>query len=202
MSRPASVVFDLGNVLVSVDYSIAARKIAARATMSPAEVQRSLDHSPLLFRFETGRMTREEFFREACAATGFRGPLAEFCGYFSDIFTPIEPMIAAHARLRARGVPTFICSNTNELAVAHIARHFPFFARFDGYVYSYQVGAMKPAAKIYEAVERVTGQPGAAILFLDDRLENAQAGAARGWQVIHHQSPEKTLPELGRLGLL
>ena len=202
MRTPDVVVFDLGKVLVDFDYRIAARKIAARGRMSAEAVKQFIDHSPLLFRYETSQIDKQQFFEAVCEATGFRGTLEEFCRFFADIFTPIEPMIALHAQLRARGIPTFIFSNTNELAVAHIRQNFPFFARFDGYVYSYEQRAMKPEAKIYEVVERLTGHAGAEILYLDDRQENAEAGVARGWQVIQHETPEKTLPVFWRLNLL
>ncbi len=58
-------------------------------------------------------------------------------------------MIALHAELRGRGVPTYIFSNTNDLAIEHIRRNFPFFKNFVGYIYSYEIGAMKPDARIY-----------------------------------------------------
>ena len=202
MTTPEVVVFDLGKVLVDFDYAIAARNIATRGTMSAAEVQRFIDHSPLLFRYETGLMTKEQFFQEVSAATGFRDGLEEFGRIFADIFAPIEPMIALHAELRAREIPTFIFSNTNELAIAHITRHYPFFAQFTGYVYSYVHGAMKPDHKLYEVVERITGRTGASILYLDDRVENAEAGVRRGWQVVHHDVPEKSIARVRELKLL
>jgi len=99
-TAPEIVVFDLGKVLVDFDYGIAARKIAARGAMPAEEVKNFIDHSPLLSRYETGRMTKEEFFREVCAATGFRGDLEEFSRLFADIFTPIGPMVELHARLK------------------------------------------------------------------------------------------------------
>ena len=64
MNKPDVVVFDLGKVLVDFDYSIAARKIAAQSSFSPAQIQELLDHSPLLFRFEHGHLTSQEFFEE------------------------------------------------------------------------------------------------------------------------------------------
>lgn len=199
---PQVVVFDLGKVLVDFDYNIAARKIAARGRISTQEVKEVIDHSPLLFSYETGKMTKDQFFKEVCAATGFCGDLGEFSRSFSDIFVPIEPMLALHAQLHRRGVPTFIFSNTNELAVGHIQRSFPFFANFDGYIFSYEHGAMKPEQKIYEVVERMTGTAGKRILYLDDRRDNAEAGIRRGWQVIQHETPEKSKAILQQLGLL
>jgi len=201
MPPPNVVVFDLGKVLVDFDYSIAARKIAARSDLGSAAVQKMLDHAPLLFRFETGLVTREGFYREVCAGCGYRGGMEEFCAEFAAIFWEIEPMIALNATLRAHGVPTYIFSNTNDIAVTHIRERFPFFADFTGYILSYEHGAMKPDARLYEVVERTTGQSGGSIAYLDDRAENIATATARGWRALLHETPEKSLSAIRCLGL-
>ena len=111
-------------------------------------------------------------------------------------------MVELQAALRQRGLPTYIFSNTNDLAIAHIRRNFPFYGNFDGYILSYEHGVMKPEAGLYEVVERKCGRRGAEILYLDDRPENIAAGAARGWQVILQETPEKTLAAVEGMGLL
>src|SRR5437870_12542003 len=90
---PKVVIFDLGKVLLDFDYSIASGRIALKGKMPPAEIRAFIDHSPLLFRFETGLLTKQSFYDEVCAATGFCGSFEEFSGFFSDIFVPIEPMV-------------------------------------------------------------------------------------------------------------
>jgi FMN phosphatase YigB (HAD superfamily) len=171
---PKVVVFDLGKVLVDFDYGIAARKIAAQSALGEAGVRNLLDHAPLLFRYETGLLTREEFYQEVCRGAGYRGGFAEFCAHFADIFWEIEPMIALHATLRQHDIPTYIFSNTNDLAVGHIREKFPFFSHFNDSIFSYEHGAMKPDPRLYEVVERKTAQTGAAIVYLDDRAEISQ----------------------------
>lgn len=202
MSKPSIIVFDLGKVLLDFDYSIAGRRIAAQTKLADSEVKAFLDQSPLLHRFETGLMTQQEFFEAVRQQTGFRGSFEEFSGFFADIFWEIPPMLELHATLRRQGLPTYIFSNTNELAMVHIHRNFPFFANFDGYILSYEVRAMKPNAKIYEALEQMTGKRGPEILYLDDRPENVEAGATRGWQVILHSDPEKSRAAVEALGLV
>jgi HAD superfamily hydrolase (TIGR01509 family) len=201
-ARPHAVVFDLGKVLVDFDYGIAARKIAAKGKWMHDEVKRFIAESPLLFRYETGLISKEDFYAQVCKTTGYCGDLEEFGGHFSDIFTPIEPMVALQTELRKKGTPTYIFSNTNDLAIHHIRRNFPFFGNFDGYVLSYEQGAMKPDEKIYAVVEQMSGKGGPEILYLDDRLENVEAGARRGWQVILQESPDKTRALVTALGLL
>ncbi|HEX5221840.1 MAG TPA: HAD family phosphatase, partial [Verrucomicrobiae bacterium] len=178
MTKPSIVVFDLGKVLVDFDYSIAGRRLAAKSRASAAEIQKFFDHSPLLYRYETGLMTRQEFYEEVRRVAGYDGSLDEFAAFFADIFTEMPEMTALQAALRGNGIRTYIFSNTNDMAIEHIRQAFPFFANFDGHIYSYEVGAMKPSAKIYEALEAMSGQRGAEVLYLDDRQENVDAGAA------------------------
>ncbi|MBU6402144.1 MAG: HAD family phosphatase [Verrucomicrobia bacterium] len=202
MTVPNVVVFDLGKVLLDFDYAIAVRKLLPRCTVNARQVQTLIDQSPLLFEIETGRITIGQFFHQIQAATGFRGEADEFYAAFSDVFSPIPPMIELHAQLHARNIPTYIFSNTNELATRHIRKNFPFFTQFDGYILSHEHGAMKPDAKLYEVVERDSGRRGADILYLDDREENVVAGRQRGWQSIHHLAPEPTIVAIRAAGLL
>ena len=201
-SNIEAVVFDLGKVLVDFDYSIAVRKIAARAKMAAESLANFMIHAPLLLKYESGMLTTSEFFDEVCSITGFCGDLDEFASLFGDIFTAIEPMIAIQQNLRRQGLATYIFSNTNELAIRHIRKTFPFFAGFDDLILSYEHRAMKPDPRLYEVLEQRSGRRGQKLLYLDDRLENVQAGEARGWRVILHETPEKSAAALRQLGLL
>lgn len=186
------VVFDLGKVLVDFDYSIAARKVAARSSRKLDRLDQFLSGSSLLVEFESGRLTARQFFSEVQKATGFDGGADEFADYFADIFAPMPDMVELHAGLRKRHIPTYIFSNTNEIAVGHIRRKFPFFSGFDGYILSYEIGAMKPHGKIYDALESMSRRSRGDIFYIDDRAENVEAGASRGWQTVLHESPHKT----------
>ena len=196
------LIFDLGKVLVDFDYTIAARKIAARSSNTPSDLHAFLGSSPLLAQYESGQLTRRTFFEAVRDAIDFEGDLAEFGSYFADIFTEMPGTIALHAELRRRGFKTYIFSNTNDLAIEHVRRNFAFFKNFDGYIFSYEVGGMKPQSKIYAAMEAMTGKRGAELIYLDDRAENIEAGLARGWRAILHESPEKTRQALLAFGIL
>ena len=188
--KSKAIVFDLGKVLVDFDYSIAAKKIAERSTKQLPDLQHFLGSSPVLARFESGLLTREQFFAEMRQITGFTGSLEEFVADFADIFLPIPEMIELHEELRQRGFQTYIFSNTNDIAIEHVRHNFPFFKNFNGYIFSYKVGAMKPDLRIYEAMEKLCGRSFADIVYIDDRPENVKAGSRRGWQTVLHESPE------------
>ncbi|MBL6763500.1 MAG: HAD family phosphatase [Verrucomicrobiae bacterium] len=200
--KPAAVIFDLGKVLLDFDYSITARALAGQCAVPAEELRLHIDQSPLLLRYESGEMTTEEFYRTVREAAGYRGNYETFREAFGGIFAEIPPMVDLQRRLKDAGVHCYIFSNTNEVAIHHVKRNFPFFAGFDGYVYSHIVGAMKPAAKIYEAVEALVGLRGADLLYIDDREENIVAGRERGWHAVHHTAPATTIAAVEGSGLL
>ena len=193
MHRPRTVVFDLGKVLLDFDYGKVVRGMREHCSLTEPEINALINQSGLLFRYETGLISTGEFFEEVKHATKFCREFDVFEPLFADIFSPIPEMIALNERLRARSVPTYIFSNTNEIAIKHIRAEYPFFANFTGYIYSYEQRSMKPAPAIYEAVEKKTGYRGADILYIDDRAENIAHGAERGWQTIHHSDPAATI---------
>lgn len=200
MASPA-VIFDLGKVLLDFDYAPVLRHIAMHGRTSLPELKRLLDQGPLLHAYERGELDSQAFHRAVADATGLTTPYGGFAPIFGDIFTGIPEMIGLHARLRDAGVPTYIFSNTNDLAVAHVRKRFPFFNTFDGHVLSYEHGVMKPDARLYEAVERTAGRRGGDLVYLDDRAENVAAGAARGWRVVHHTDAAATVAALRAFGL-
>lgn len=202
MSGTHAVIFDLGKVLVDFDYSLVVRRVGNRSTASLEALERLIVNSPLLPAYERGELTSTAFYDAVRKESGFRGGFDEFAGYFADIFTEIPAMTAVQAELRSRGIPTFIFSNTNDIAIDHIRRNFPFFARFDGYVLSYEHGCMKPDAPLYEVVERMAGRRGADLVYLDDRAENIAAGRDRGWHAILHHDPAESRQRLQAMGLL
>ena len=202
MTTSPVFIFDLGKVLVDFDYSIAAKKIAARSRSAPADLHAFLGSSPLLVQYESGLLTRRTFFEAVRDAIGFESDLVEFGGYFADIFTEMPGTIALQAELRRRGFKTYIFSNTNDLAIEHVRRNFSFFQNFDGYIFSYEVGGLKPQPEIYAAMEALTGRRGADLIYIDDREENIETGLARGWRAILHESPEKTRRALTAFGVI
>jgi len=201
MKKPV-LVFDLGKVLVDFDYSIAARRIVPLCS-PPCDPEKFFtQHSGLLEQYELGKFTTQEFFNQIKTATGFSGTEAEFNAFFADIFTPMQAMIDLQTELRKTRLAAYIFSNTNQLAVEHIRKRFPFFSEFDGYVLSYEHGAMKPSARLYEIVERASGRRREEIIYMDDRRENVEAGVARGWRGILHESADATRASLQQLGIL
>jgi FMN phosphatase YigB (HAD superfamily) len=198
---PKAVVFDLGNVLLNFDYRRAVERVKSRCVLSEAELHRLIAESEHFLKFEGGEINGADFFAAVQKESCFTGNMSEFAEIFGDVFTEVPEMIAFHERLRAKKIPTYILSNTNEFSIRFIEKRYPFFGTFTDYIYSFEHKVMKPAARIYDIVEERAGHRGANLFYIDDREENVEAAAARGWQVSWHTNVQKTLDLAANLGL-
>jgi 2-haloacid dehalogenase len=198
-----AVVFDLGNVLVSVNPTAAFERLQERGRDPPGPGDaESMNGEALLHRFECGTLTTSQFYEEACAQARLTIGFDAFCEIYCDIFSPVEEMIEAAERVRRAGIPTYLFSNTSELHFSYISRRYDFVSRFERRFLSYELKCMKPHSASYEAVERGIACRAERLLYIDDLPQNTAAAARRGWQVIHHTSLEQTLSRLRALELL
>ncbi len=198
---PKAVVFDLGKVLLHFDFQLAVQAFSKKCPRPMSEVAPWFFESKLLLDYETGLITTAEFYSKIQSETDYSGTLEDFEAAFGPIFTKIDPMIEFYDRLKHAGIPCYIFSNTNDMAIRHIRETYPFFNTFTAYIFSYELKCMKPNKEIYDAVEFASRRSGPELFYIDDRLENIEAGAARGWQVCHHVDIQKTLDMADRLGL-
>lgn len=184
MDRPAYL-FDIGNVIIRFDFQIAARRIEESCTVGADEILSRIE--PLAGPFERGELSVEEFVEASTERIGFSGKAEEFIEAFADIFTLNQPIADLIAELDAAGHPLFLLSNTNGIHEPFFSHHWAeIFGRFHGAVYSHEAGHMKPDRRIFEmAIEQLDLDP-ASTIYIDDREENIEAGAAFGFRAIQY----------------
>jgi putative hydrolase of the HAD superfamily len=200
MSGIDAVIFDLGNVLVRVDEARASRRMAERTGKTEAEVADYFRRTPHTTELALGQQTRKQFFRTIAKDLGFGGAYEEFAAIWSEIFTPIEPMVALAESLKTR-LPRLILSNTNAIHMEYIFEHFAWIRDFDAHVLSHEVGLLKPDAAIYEHALRTCGLQAARAVFIDDISANVEGARRVGLQAFQYESVEQVRAELTKLGI-
>jgi putative hydrolase of the HAD superfamily len=201
MSGIDAVIFDLGNVLITVNEQRAAVRFAKQTGKTVAEVGAYFLTTPHATELALGKQTRRQFYRTVAHDLGFAGSYEEFALIWSDVFDPIEPMIELAKSLATRR-PRLILSNTNIIHMEFIAGRFPWVTEFDALILSHEVGLLKPAPAIYKlAVER-TGMPAERVLLIDDLSANVQGARAVGMQALRYESSEQVRAELTKLGVV
>jgi FMN phosphatase YigB (HAD superfamily) len=102
------------------------------------------------------------------------------------MFQADETVVDLILRLRGFGYRTGLLSNTCEAHWQFCVNHkFPYLARlFEVTALSYELGAMKPEAAIYQAAARLAGVAPAEIFFVDDRMEHVEGACRAGFDAV------------------
>lgn len=175
---PTAALFDIGNVLVHIDFQRGLSRLLPPACPNPRErLEGLLDKQDEL---EAGMMAANDFIAWASERLGFEGPPAEFLAAWNDIFEPIHAMWGITAFLKSQGLRLILFSNTNPMHAHWLLENYEVFDDFEGRVFSYEAGANKPDPAIYQhAIQKYDLNP-AETLYLDDRAENIAQGEAMG----------------------
>jgi putative hydrolase of the HAD superfamily len=191
-----TIIFDLGNVIVPFDFKRAYARMEGLSPYPASEIPIMLRGTDLVQRFETGRMGAEEFVAELSRILELKTTHEEFHEVFNCIFLP-EALLpdALLARLRER-YRLLLLSNTNPIHFEMIERTYPLLRHFHDRVLSYQVGARKPSAQIYEeALLRAECGAGECVFF-DDVAAYVDGARAAGIDAVQFQSAEQVEAEL------
>lgn len=182
--RPAFFYFDLGNVLVHFDHSIAVENIA-RLTGAPfSQVKHLLFDSGLEDRYETGLLSSQEYVEEIERSLGVKLNEGAVLEGVAAIFKENLAILPVFEILRELGLPIGILSNTCEAHWKYVERQDYGFMQgeFDQIVLSYEVKSMKPERRIYEVATERAGVEPERIFFVDDRIDNIEGAKKLGWE--------------------
>lgn len=181
---PRDFLFDIGNVILFFDFRKAMAKIASQCLVDP---ETGLQ---MVFRMtedlETGRISPEEFISAAIEAIRYEGEPAFFRAAFEDIFELNQPMVDLIEQLHGEGRRLCLLSNTNGIHVPYFEARYPIFQRFDGRIYSHEVGAMKPDSAIYRTTLERLGLDPKNTVYIDDITENVAAGESFGFSSMRY----------------
>lgn len=191
-------IFDIGNVLLPFDFSVALRKLKEHS-----EVESLVEAiEPVKFAYESGRIGRAEFVSKIRDVLNYTGSEAEFVEAWEDIFTENTPMLDLVRALKGR-YPLYLLSNTSDLHMDYVFRRYPVFNLFDDAVYSYLAKCFKPDRRIYEIALERFGLVASETVFIDDLKANIEAALELGFNAIHYdfRNHGELDAELRRLGV-
>lgn len=196
-----AVIFDLGNVLIEVREDVALQRLSERTGKTPRVLADYVMLTPFVNQLARGELTPQQSFERAARDLDFPGSYEEFAWIWSDIFAPIEQMIAL-ARSLAGHYRRVVLSNTNAIHAEFFVPRYPFLRELDGWVFSHEVGLLKPDPRIYRLTLERFGFTADRTVFIDDLAANVEGACAVGLCGIQHRSYEDTCRELTKLGVL
>lgn len=183
-----AVIFDIGNVLLTFDYTVAEQEILKHTGRTAPPSQEELH--PLRMDHETGLISHADFVKAVREAFAHDGPEEHFLDIWSRIFEVNSPMVEWARSLHGK-IPLYLLSNIGSIHHEHIFEEYAFFNTLflDG-IYSYKAGVMKPEPRIFELARIKFGVDPARTLYIDDLIDNVRGAESAGF-IAHHYDPKR-----------
>lgn len=201
MSRPADIdalLFDLGNVVVRIDFDRVCARWAQLAHVPVEHVRSRFDHGDAYQRHERGEIGIAGYCEALRKDLGVSLDDDALIDGWQRVFVEaIEPTVQVLRGLHGR-VPLYLFSNTN---AAHHAfwreRYAAALAPFDRVFVSSELGARKPERAAFERVAAAIATPPQRILFFDDTAANIQGAREVGMPAVLVRSPDDVRAAVG-----
>lgn len=193
-----AVFFDLGGVIVRTEFQAPRQRLAEQFGMDYEDIERVVfggGSNGSAARASVGEISEEEHWQNVMKALKLPASEAErvkreFFG--GDV---IDRNLLEFLRSLKPGYKVGAISNAWSGLRAFIERE-KFTDVFDAIIISAEVGAAKPAEKIYTtALEKLQIQPNEAV-FVDDFIENIEACEKLGMKGIHFTDAESALRQI------
>ena len=197
-----ALLFDLGRVVIDIDFSRAIDCWAGHAGCRPSEIAARYVRDEDYQRHETGAISDAEYFASLRTSLGIDLSDAQFLEGWNAIFAGEMPGIAPLLARAANRLPLYALSNTNRSHVEHFSvAHADLLGHFRDLYLSSTIGLRKPDRAAYDHVIGAIGVPASRILFFDDLAENIEGARASGLMAVHVTSSADVADALTALGI-
>lgn len=195
------VVFDIGNVLIEWQPERHYDAIIGEARRK--EMFAAVDLHAINDDVDRGAPFRATIEKAASEYPEFKDEILMWYFDWIKMAAPAIPHSVALLRaLRVKGVRVVALTNFGIESFEFAETKYPFLTEFDKTYVSGRMGCVKPHRLIYEMLEAGEQAQGGRLLFADDRQDNIDMAASRGWQTHLFEGPQGWAKRLVDEGLL
>jgi glucose-1-phosphatase len=197
-----ALLFDLGRVVIDIDFNLAFAKWAKHARCDPATIAQRFSHDDAYKRHERGEIDSDQYFSALRSTLGVEISNAQLLDGWNAIFVGEMPGISPVLARAARQFPLYVLSNSNRAHERCWSTRFPGVLTHFRHIYvSSTIGVRKPEAEAYKYVVKAIGTTAERIAFFDDILENVDAAKACGLQAFQVKSSAEVANALSSLAV-
>lgn len=172
-ARISVIVFDLGRVIVDLDFDAFPRLLGFERSYASPSVRLSVER--LAIQYETGKITTGQFFDSLDEILHHKFRREELLDAWNAIIGKENSAIATIIHEVQLHYKTAILSNTSPTHFQKALDTSPILRKISKRYLSYEIGAMKPDLAVYRYVIEDLNVDPSTILFIDDISENILA---------------------------
>jgi glucose-1-phosphatase len=197
-----ALLFDLGRVVLDIDFGKAIACWAAHAGRAPSDIAARFVRSEAYRHHEVGKISDADYFESLRGSLGIHLTDEQFLEGWNAIFAGEMPDIARLLPRAAEKLPLYVFSNTNRPHVEYFSKTYAeLLGHFRELYLSSTIGIRKPDAAAYDHVVKSIGVPASRIVFFDDLAENVEGARGRGLKAVHVRSSADVADALAALGI-
>ena len=198
-----ALLFDLGGVVIDIDFNRAFARWAAHAGCDERLVRERFSPDAAYNRHEIGEIGIEDYSASLRASLDLDLTHAQFLDGWNAIFIGEIPGIAGLLARAAQHLPLYAFTNTNPTHAAVWSAEFAgALKHFKTIFVSSSIGLRKPDAEAFRFVVNEIGVPANRILFFDDSPHNIAGARACGLQTVLVKTAKDVAAALAALGLI
>lgn len=195
---PQILLFDLGGVLIDLNWVSSARRLFG-AEESESELKKRWINLSAVREYESGRADFDQFYKLFIAETSSDICIAEFRREFAGIIGPEKPGCCEMLRTLSNSYRLAMLSNTNRIHVDMLRKSSELFSLFQDLFFSYELGMAKPDSEIFHEVCRKLGCQAEQVIFFDDSQINVDAASECGMKSFRVDGPPDIIEILRQL---
>jgi glucose-1-phosphatase len=197
-----ALLFDLGRVVIDIDFTKVLASWAGHAGCEPAEIAARFGADETYFHHERGTVSDEIFFSNLRSKLGIAITDEQFLEGWNSIFAGEMEGISPLLERASQHLPLYAFSNTNRAHVAVFTETYADVLKYFREVYlSSTIGLRKPDAEAFDHVVGAIGVPASRVVFFDDLAENIKGARERGLKAVHVTSTRDVADALTALGI-
>ncbi len=201
-----AIIFDLGGVIVELDFSIFYNKIISQSPLENPHTRIMLEFFRESDLYHQGLMSDEEFYQLACDILQVCevDQSAFFEAFNSIVAHPIPETIELLKKIKELNKYKLLAlSNVNSSHWNYIlSKNWDFLEYFDEFILSYEVHMTKPNPQLYGIAIYKAGFESEEIVFIDDGINNVRTAKQLGLIGIHFTNVDRLKKELENLKIL
>ncbi|MFX1502344.1 MAG: HAD family hydrolase [Promethearchaeota archaeon] len=201
-----AIVFDLGGVVVDLDFSNFYNKIITQSPLNKPQTPIMLEFFRQSDIYHQGNMSNDEFYQLACDLLQVcMLSQSEFFSAFNSIISGFNPeVVEIIKKIREKNRYKLLAlSNVNASHWEYVLnKKWEFIFYFDEVILSHEIHLIKPDPKIFTYTIKKAGCKPNQMVFIDDGINNIRSATDLGIIGIKYTNENDLIEELNNLGVL
>ena len=192
MAKIKNLMFDLGGVLLNIDYNKTAEAFKNLGVHNFDDLYSQHNANQLFELLETGNITEAKFYETMQQYCDSETSLQQIETAWNAMLLSFRTASLKHLETLKENYNLYLLSNTNSIhhtAFNKILEEETGHRRVDGYFinayYSHKIFRRKPYPSTYQYVLEIAGLNAEETMFIDDSINNIEGAKEAGLQVYH-----------------